>query len=83
MCIILPFTLPASLYISCITIGFFVNASIPIYFEVTVEGMYPVSEGTITMLMTWLNNVWVLIFLLVPQIHGIGEADYPVLRFCC
>ncbi|XP_022100532.1 disrupted in renal carcinoma protein 2 homolog [Acanthaster planci] len=65
------FNLP-SLYISCIIIGFFVNASIPIYFEVTVEGMYPVSEGTITMIMTWLNNAVVLVFLLLPQIKGIG-----------
>ncbi|XP_033625199.1 solute carrier family 49 member 4 homolog [Asterias rubens] len=65
----------ASLYISCIAIGFFANAPIPLYFEVTVEGMYPIAEGTVNMWMGWLNNAFMLIFVLLPQIlPGIGVA---------
>ncbi|XP_022100527.1 disrupted in renal carcinoma protein 2 homolog isoform X2 [Acanthaster planci] len=67
----IPYSL-MSVYITCIIIGVCVNASPPIFFEITVEGMYPVSEGNTTMVLTYLNNVAALIFLALPLIPNIG-----------
>ncbi|XP_038058623.1 solute carrier family 49 member 4 homolog [Patiria miniata] len=61
-----------SVYIACIFIGLFINACVPIYFEITVEGMYPVSESNITMVLTFMNNVTALIFLLLPMIPNLS-----------
>ncbi|XP_038058418.1 solute carrier family 49 member 4 homolog [Patiria miniata] len=61
-----------SVYIACIFFGLFINASFPIYFEITVEGMYPVSEGNITMVMTFVTNVVSVIFLLPPMIPNLS-----------
>ena len=61
------------LYISCISFGFFLSSCTPIYFELTVEGVYPVAEGVTTMALTLLNNTAALLFLLPPLIPGLGE----------
>ncbi|XP_033625379.1 solute carrier family 49 member 4 homolog [Asterias rubens] len=60
------------LYISCISFGFFLSSCTPIYFELTVEGVYPVAEGVTTMALTLLNNTAALLFLLPPLIPGLG-----------
>ncbi|XP_022084685.1 disrupted in renal carcinoma protein 2 homolog [Acanthaster planci] len=60
------------LYISCISLGFFISATVPIYYEITVEGTYPIAEGITTMALTLMNNIVGLLFLLPPLIPGIG-----------
>ncbi|XP_033625098.1 solute carrier family 49 member 4 homolog [Asterias rubens] len=61
-----------SLYIACIATGLCVNSPVPIYFELTAEGVYPVSEANSTMVMAFMNNVACLIFLLIFMIPNIG-----------
>ncbi|XP_033625226.1 LOW QUALITY PROTEIN: solute carrier family 49 member 4 homolog [Asterias rubens] len=60
------------LYISCISFGFFLPGCTPIYYEITVEGVYPVAEGVTTMALTLLNRVTALIFLLILLIPDLG-----------
>ena len=63
-----------SLCIACISIGFFVNSPVPVYFEIAVEGMFPVSEGNVNMVMAFLNNAVSLVFLMLLLIPNIGES---------
>ncbi|XP_038078857.1 solute carrier family 49 member 4 homolog [Patiria miniata] len=62
----------AFLYVSCISLGFFISGTVPIYFEITVEGMYPIAEGITTMALTLMNNMMGLVFLVPPLFPGIG-----------
>ena len=65
--------LPAeSLFISCVTYGLLLNSAMPIYYEMTVEGVYPVAEGIATGAINWLYNLTGLIFLFVMLIPDIG-----------
>eukprot|EP00118_Oscarella_pearsei_P010739 m.67741 g.67741 ORF g.67741 m.67741 type:complete len:95 (+) comp35468_c0_seq18:1926-2210(+) len=44
------------------------NGSIPLFYELAVERTYPIAEGTTTGVMTLMNNVAALVFLLLPMI---------------
>ncbi|XP_072029151.1 solute carrier family 49 member 4-like isoform X2 [Amphiura filiformis] len=70
-----------SVYISLISLAVIIRTSIPLYFEITVEGTYPVAEGITAMIMTWLNNLYSLIFLLIMLSPSIGVLwmNYAVL----
>ncbi|XP_046862071.1 solute carrier family 49 member 4-like isoform X2 [Xenia sp. Carnegie-2017] len=46
--------------------GFFVNGTIPLFFELGVELTYPVAEGITSGAMTFFNNVVASLFLLLP-----------------
>uniref|UniRef100_A0A8C8SQ62 Solute carrier family 49 member 4 n=1 Tax=Pelusios castaneus TaxID=367368 RepID=A0A8C8SQ62_9SAUR len=61
----LPLT-TATLYTSCILLGIFLNSSIPIFFELFVETVYPVPEGITCGVVTFLSNMFmgVLLFFL-------------------
>ncbi|XP_054685544.1 solute carrier family 49 member 4 isoform X1 [Grus americana] len=61
----LPLT-TATLYTSCILLGIFLNSSVPIFFELFVETVYPVPEGITCGVVTFLSNVFmgVLLFFL-------------------
>ncbi|XP_072038099.1 solute carrier family 49 member 4 homolog [Amphiura filiformis] len=48
--------------------------SVPLYFEMTIEGMYPVAEGIITGFMTWLMNLVCLTVLLILMFPSIGVS---------
>eukprot|EP00040_Diaphanoeca_grandis_P013199 m.66797 g.66797 ORF g.66797 m.66797 type:complete len:469 (-) comp23725_c1_seq2:84-1490(-) len=61
-------------YLSCIFGGFVLNGSIPLFYEMAVENMYPIAEGSVTALLTTFNNVGCLIYLFAPMIPGIGNA---------
>ncbi|XP_072029148.1 solute carrier family 49 member 4-like [Amphiura filiformis] len=77
---IITFNLP-SVYVSLIVLAVIIRTTIPLYFEITVEGTYPVAEGITAMIMTWLNNLYGLIFLLVflsPSI-GVLWTNYSLL----
>jgi len=49
------------------------NATPPLYFETACEVTYPVAEGVTTLVLTLMNNVGGLIFLLVQMIPNIGK----------
>uniref|UniRef100_A0A8D0LBB5 Solute carrier family 49 member 4 n=1 Tax=Sphenodon punctatus TaxID=8508 RepID=A0A8D0LBB5_SPHPU len=61
----LPLT-KATLYTSCILLGIFLNSSIPIFFELFVETVYPVPEGITCGVVTFLSYMFmgVLLFFL-------------------
>eukprot|EP00050_Salpingoeca_kvevrii_P009593 m.309662 g.309662 ORF g.309662 m.309662 type:complete len:454 (-) comp23486_c0_seq1:160-1521(-) len=68
--------LPSShilLYVSSIAGGFFINAAIPLFYETAVECTYPIAEATTTTVLTTLNNVFCLLFLIGPVIPGLGN----------
>ena len=46
--------------------GFFLNGTIPFFFELGVELTYPVAEGITTCFITFFNNILQAIFLVVP-----------------
>ncbi|KAK2905784.1 solute carrier family 49 member 4 [Channa argus] len=47
----------AILYTSCILVGIFVNSSVPIFFELLIETVYPVPEGITCGVVTFLGNL--------------------------
>ncbi|KAM6935036.1 solute carrier family 49 member 4 [Xenentodon cancila] len=47
----------AILYTSCILLGIFVNSSVPIFFELFIETVYPVPEGITCGVVTFLGNL--------------------------
>jgi hypothetical protein len=48
------------------------NGAIPLFYELGAESAFPVSEGVVGGFLTWLNNVFGIIFLFMLQIPGIG-----------
>lgn len=46
--------------------GLFLNSTIPLYFELSMEVTYPIPEGTVCTMLTNMNNVGCLIFLGIP-----------------
>ncbi|XP_033761457.1 solute carrier family 49 member 4 homolog [Pecten maximus] len=64
----------AQIYISVITGTLWINATVPLLFEMACENTYPIAEGlTTVVLTTWLNVVG-LIFLGVQMIPKIGTS---------
>ncbi len=61
-----------ALYLSSISGGFFLNGAIPLFYELGVETTYPIAEGVTTCLLTSLNNIGCLVFLIFPEIPGLG-----------
>jgi MFS transporter, FLVCR family, disrupted in renal carcinoma protein 2 len=66
--------LPA-VYTLCILAGIFVNSTVPIFYELAVDSVYPVAEGLTTSVLTVTNNIGGLIFLLLPSI-GVKIGDW-------
>jgi FLVCR family MFS transporter len=62
-------------YILCILAGIFVNSTVPIFYELAVDTTYPVAEGLTTSLLTVMNNIGGLIFLLIPMV-GLSIGDW-------
>lgn len=62
----------ATLYASCILLGVFLNSSVPIFFELFVETVYPVPEGITCGVVTFLSNMFmgVLLFFLTFYHEG-------------
>ena len=56
----------AIVYILFGLIGFFLNGTIPFFYELGVEITYPVAEGITTGFMTFLNAFLLSVFLVVP-----------------
>ncbi|XP_041806712.1 solute carrier family 49 member 4 [Chelmon rostratus] len=47
----------AILYTSCILVGIFINSSVPIFFELFIETVYPVPEGITCGVVTFLGSL--------------------------
>lgn len=62
----------AILYTSCILVGIFINSSVPIFFELFIETVYPVPEGITCGVVTFLQNLFtgLLLFFLTFYCSG-------------
>ncbi|EDO47735.1 predicted protein, partial [Nematostella vectensis] len=60
------------LYITSILGGFFVNGSIPLFFELGVESTYPIAEGITSGCLTFSNNFLQVIFYIFPMVPRFG-----------
>ncbi len=54
-------------------IFFLFNGAVPVYYEITAEASYPIAEGTVTLTITWLMNLFGLVFLCVFMIPNVGR----------
>ena len=74
---VLFFSFPPSvwLYISAVLGGCFINGSIPLFYELTIETTYPIAEGIPMAVVTTSNHVACLLFLAALMIPGIGKSD--------
>jgi len=61
-----------SLYKAAILGGFFISGTIPLFYELTVEQVYPIAEGVTIGVMTLVNNVVTVIFLTLLMIPNLG-----------
>jgi len=59
--------------VSCILIGVFINGGIPLFYEISCEASYPVSEGVTGGVMTLVNNFVGVCFLCIMLIKNIGK----------
>ena len=67
-----------SLFAACILYGFFINATVPIFYELAVEGTYPVAEGITTMIIVLLNQSSGLVYISIKMIPGVGECKLVI-----
>lgn len=70
-------TIPNStvqLYISIILFCMLLGSTSPLYFEMACEVTYPVAEGVTNLVLTLLNNIGGLVFLIVLMIPNIGSS---------
>lgn len=74
----LPLT-TATLYTSCILLGVFINSSVPIFFEMFVETVYPVPEGITCGFVTFLSNVFAGVLLVFLTFY---HTDFSWLNWC-
>ena len=51
------------------------NAATPLFFETACEVTYPVAEGVTNLVLTLVNNIFGLIFLLIQMIPNIGKNN--------
>ena len=63
------------LYISAILGGCFINGSIPLFYELTIETTYPIAEGIPMAVVTTSNHLACLLFLGALMIPGIGKRS--------
>ena len=72
------------LYLPSALGGLFLNGTIALFYELGVETTYPIAEGITTGLLTTMNNVGCLLFLLGPEIPGLGNiwANWTLVGSC-
>lgn len=64
----------AILYTSCILVGIFINSSVPIFFELFIETVYPVPEGITCGVVTFLQNLFMGLLLVFLSFYCSGES---------
>ncbi|XP_006636405.1 solute carrier family 49 member 4 [Lepisosteus oculatus] len=69
----------ATLYTSCILVGIFINSSVPIFFELLMETVYPVPEGITCGLVTFLTNLFMGILMFILTVYS---KDLSWLNWC-
>ena len=52
------------------------NAATPLFYETGCEVAYPVAEGVANLVLTLVNNLFGLVFLLIQMIPNIGKNCY-------
>lgn len=67
----------AILYTSCILVGIFINSSVPIFFELFIETVYPVPEGITCGVVTFLGNLVTGLLLFFLTFYCTGRAVRP------
>ena len=63
----------AIIFASYIAGNVFMNAATPLFYETACEVSYPVAEGVTNLVLTLVNNIFGLLFLLVQMIPNIGK----------
>ncbi|XP_078324118.1 solute carrier family 49 member 4 homolog isoform X2 [Crassostrea virginica] len=63
-----------SLYTAIVLATLLLNASVPLYYEMACEVTYPVAEGITNFVLTLVNNIGGLLFLLISMIPHLGTA---------
>ncbi|XP_061174522.1 solute carrier family 49 member 4 homolog [Saccostrea echinata] len=72
MCVkVIPFS-TAQVYTSTILGGMFLSGTVPLFYELGAESTFPVSEGVTGGFLTWLNNLFGILFFFMLQIPDIG-----------
>ncbi|KAE8581663.1 hypothetical protein XENTR_v10024885 [Xenopus tropicalis] len=74
----LPLT-TATLYTSCILIGVFLSGTVPIFFEMFVETVYPIPEGITCGVVTFLSNLFMGVLLLFLTLY---QTNLSWLNWC-
>ncbi|XP_055360811.1 solute carrier family 49 member 4 isoform X2 [Betta splendens] len=74
----------AILYTSCILVGIFINSSVPIFFELFVETVYPVPEGITCGVVTFLGNLFtgLLLFFLTFYCTDLSWINWCLTGSC-
>ncbi|CAL1581480.1 unnamed protein product [Knipowitschia caucasica] len=74
----------AILYTSCILIGIFINSSVPIFFELFIETVYPVPEGITCGVVTFLGNLvtGLLLFFLTFYCTEVSWLNWCLIGSC-
>ena len=63
-------------FLSATLIQLFINATVPIFFELSMEATFPLSEGTVLMTMTTINNIGGMIVLFIPIQTAAGPFNW-------
>ncbi len=71
-----------SLYFSSVLGSVFLNASIPIFYELGMETTHPVAEGLTSAVLATFSNLGMLLFLVVPEIPNIGLSACVCAHLC-
>ncbi|RVE58393.1 hypothetical protein OJAV_G00208620 [Oryzias javanicus] len=74
----------AILYTSCILTGIFINSSVPIFFELFIETVYPVPEGITCGVVTFLGNMFtgLLLFFLTCYCTDVSWLNWCLTGSC-
>ncbi|XP_060784726.1 solute carrier family 49 member 4 [Neoarius graeffei] len=74
----------ATLYTSCILVGIFINSSIPIFFELFIETVYPVPEGITCGVVTFFSNLFtgLLLFFLTFYFKELSWMNWCLTGSC-
>lgn len=70
----------ATLYTSCILVGIFINSSVPIFFELFIETVYPVPEGITCGVVTFLSNLFTGLLLFFLTFYFTGTLIFNSLK---
>jgi len=69
------------IYCICIIGGTLINCTPPLFFELSVDVVFPVAEGLTTNVLTVMNNFGGLVFLLIPSV-GIAMGPWVMTATC-